>query len=33
VRNPLKIEQTYLEDHQLEVTVEAEQEVFEKQNI
>jgi len=26
----LKIEQTYLEDHQLEVTVEAEQEVFEK---
>jgi trigger factor len=30
VRNLLKIEQTYLEDHQLEVTVEAEQEVFEK---
>jgi len=26
----LKIEQTYLEDHQLEVTVEAEQDVFEK---
>ena len=26
----MKIEQTYLEDHQLEVTVEAEQEVFEK---
>jgi len=26
----LKIEQTYLEDHQLEVTVEAEQEIFEK---
>jgi len=26
----LKIEQTYLEDHQLEVIVEAEQEVFEK---
>lgn len=26
----MKIEQTYLEDHQLEVTVEAEQDVFEK---
>ena len=26
----MKIEQTYLEDHQLEVTVEAEQEIFEK---
>ena len=26
----MKIEQTYLEDHQLEVTVEADQEVFEK---
>ena len=26
----MKIEQTYLEDHQLEVTVEAEQELFEK---
>jgi len=26
----LKIEQTYLEDHQLEVTVEAEQDVFER---
>ena len=26
----MKIEQTYLEDHQLELTVEAEQEVFEK---
>jgi trigger factor len=30
VRIILKIEQTYLEDHQLEVTVEAEQELFEK---
>jgi trigger factor len=30
VRNDLKIEQTYLEDHQLEVTVESEQETFEK---
>jgi trigger factor len=30
VRIILKIEQTYLEDHQLEVTVEAEQDLFEK---
>jgi trigger factor len=30
VRIKLKIEQSYLEDHQLEVTVEAEQEAFEK---
>ncbi|HDD61108.1 MAG TPA: trigger factor [Chloroflexi bacterium] len=29
-RKQLKIEQNYLEDHQLEVTVEAEQDVFEK---
>jgi len=30
VRKNLKIEQTYLEDHQLEVTVETEQDTFEK---
>jgi len=30
MRKPLKIEQTYLEDHQIEVTVEADQETFEK---
>jgi len=30
VRIILKIEQTYLDDHQLEVTVEAEQDLFEK---